>query len=87
MPCVFKFTASQKSVDLTADGVKYATCQFYSGEEFTTFSSLKCTVNNNLKSSIKALVRLLYQLHSMLVEQGHQLIWKILNVLLLVSIR
>ncbi|KHC31926.1 hypothetical protein MGQ_04822, partial [Candida albicans P76067] len=55
MPCVFKFTASQKSVDLTADGVKYATCQFYSGEEFTTFSSLKCTVNNNLRSSIKAL--------------------------------
>nr|AAD32849.1 agglutinin-like protein [Candida albicans] len=54
MPCVFKFTASQKSVDLTADGVKYATCQFYSGEEFTTFSTLTCTVNDALKSSIKA---------------------------------
>ena len=37
MPCVFKYTTSQTSVDLTADGVKYATCQFYSGEEFTTF--------------------------------------------------
>ena len=55
MPCVFKFITDQTSVDLTADGVKYATCQFYSGEEFTTFSSLKCTVSNTLTSSIKAL--------------------------------
>ena len=54
MPCVFKYTTSQTSVDLTADGVKYATCQFYSGEEFTTFSTLTCTVNDALKSSIKA---------------------------------
>ena len=51
----FKFITDQTSVDLTADGVKYATCQFYSGEEFTTFSSLKCTVSNTLTSSIKAL--------------------------------
>ncbi|KHC30901.1 hypothetical protein MGO_04885, partial [Candida albicans P76055] len=55
MPCVFKFITDQTSVDLTAEGVKYATCQFYSGEEFTTFSSLKCTVSNTLTSSIKAL--------------------------------
>ena len=37
MPCVFKFTTSQTSVDLTAHGVKYATCQFQAGEEFMTF--------------------------------------------------
>ena len=55
MPCVFKFTTSQTSVDLTAHGVKYATCQFQAGEEFMTFSTLTCTVSNTLTPSIKAL--------------------------------
>ena len=46
LPCVFKFITTQTSVDLTADGVSYATCDFNAGEEFTTFSSLSCTVNS-----------------------------------------
>ncbi|KHC58489.1 hypothetical protein MGE_04826, partial [Candida albicans P75010] len=54
MPCVFKFITSQTSVDLTADGVSYATCDFNAGEEFTTFSSLSCTVNSVSVSYDKA---------------------------------
>ena len=55
MPCVFKFITNQTSVDLIADGADYATCQFHAGEEFTTFSSLTCTVSSALNPSIKAL--------------------------------
>ena len=54
MPCVFKFITTQTSVDLTANGVKYATCTFHAGEDFTTFSSMSCVVNNGLASNIRA---------------------------------
>ncbi|KGU31446.1 hypothetical protein MGI_03062, partial [Candida albicans P75016] len=54
MPCVFKFITTQTSVDLTANGVKYATCTFHAGEDFTTFSSMSCVVNNGLSSNIRA---------------------------------
>ncbi|KAK6875191.1 Agglutinin-like protein 6, partial [Candida tropicalis] len=54
MPCVFKFTSSSTSVDLTADGVTYATCKLNNGEEFTTFSSMSCVVNSALTSDTQA---------------------------------
>lgn len=51
MPCVFKFLTSTPYVELTADGVTYATCRLNSGEEFVLFSSMECTVSENLTPS------------------------------------
>ncbi|MCP8719472.1 MAG: hypothetical protein M5F18_09290, partial [Asgard group archaeon] len=55
MPCVFKFTSPETSVDLTVDGVSYATCNLNNGEEFTTFSSMSCVVSSALTSTTQAL--------------------------------
>ena len=55
MPCVFKFTTSATSVDLTANGITYATCDLHAGEEFTTYSSLTCTVTDSLSSVHEAM--------------------------------
>ncbi|KAK6866917.1 Agglutinin-like protein 6, partial [Candida tropicalis] len=54
MPCVFKFITEQTTIDLTANGVNYATCTFHAGEEFTAFSSVGCVVKDALKSNIQA---------------------------------
>ncbi|RCK57453.1 Agglutinin-like protein 1 [Candida viswanathii] len=55
MPCVFKFITDQTSIDLVADGTTYATCELHPGEEFTTFSSLGCTVSTALRSDIRVI--------------------------------
>ncbi|EMG47020.1 hypothetical protein G210_2711, partial [Candida maltosa Xu316] len=54
MPCTFKFTTSDPTINLVADGVTYAVCSLNSGEEFTTFSSLSCSVSNALTSNTQA---------------------------------
>ncbi|KAI5906184.1 Agglutinin-like protein 9, partial [Candida parapsilosis] len=54
MPCVFKFITTQTSVDLSADGVSYATCQLNPGEILVTYSTLTCTVNSALRSNMEA---------------------------------
>ncbi|KAK6866742.1 Agglutinin-like protein 1, partial [Candida tropicalis] len=50
MPCVFKFTTSATTINLRANGITYATCDLHAGEEFTTFSSLDCTITEPLVS-------------------------------------
>ena len=55
MPCVFKFITDQTSIDLVADGRTYATCNLNSAEEFTTFSSVSCTVTTTMTADTKAI--------------------------------
>ena len=54
MPCVFKFTTTQDSVDLTVGDTVYATCQFAPGDLVVAYSQLKCTASNNVKASTNA---------------------------------
>ncbi|KAK6867859.1 Agglutinin-like protein 1, partial [Candida tropicalis] len=54
MPCVFKFTTSETSIDLTVGSKSYATCNFNAGEHFTTFSSLSCTVTQSVPDNTNA---------------------------------
>ncbi|CAL1189035.1 unnamed protein product [Candida parapsilosis] len=54
MPCVFKFTTSQKTVDLKVGGTVYATCQFAPGDLVVAYSQLKCTASDNVKDSTDA---------------------------------
>ncbi|KAI5959191.1 uncharacterized protein KGF55_005534, partial [Candida pseudojiufengensis] len=51
MPCVFKFITDQTSVDLTAQGVSYATCQLRPGELIVAYSTLDCTVKPALSTN------------------------------------
>ncbi|KAF6071097.1 hypothetical protein FOB64_001509 [Candida albicans] len=48
MPCVYKFMTYETSVQLTANSIAYATCDFDAGEDTKSFSSLKCTVTDEL---------------------------------------
>ncbi|RCK66196.1 Agglutinin-like protein 5 [Candida viswanathii] len=50
MPSVFKFIVTTPEVDLVASGKAYATCRLNVGEEFVPFSTVQCTVSDNVES-------------------------------------
>ncbi|RCK56276.1 Agglutinin-like protein 6 [Candida viswanathii] len=53
MPCVFKFTTTQGSVDLVVSRTHYATCFLKPGEHHTSYSSLNCVVTGDLSKMIE----------------------------------
>ncbi|KAI5906192.1 Agglutinin-like protein 3, partial [Candida parapsilosis] len=54
MPCVFKFTTTQESIDLDVGDTVYATCRFEPGDLVVAYSQLKCTASDNVKDSTDA---------------------------------
>ncbi|RLV83161.1 Agglutinin-like protein, partial [Meyerozyma sp. JA9] len=46
MPCVFKFTTNDQTVELKVNNDAYATCTLYSGEIVTAYSQLQCTISD-----------------------------------------
>ena len=66
MPCVYKFMTYETSVQLTANSIAYATCDFDAGEDTKSFSSLKCTVTDELTEDTSVLEVLFCLLLSML---------------------
>ena len=48
MPHVFKFTSSSSSISLSAGGITYATCTFFSGEFMVNYSELQCKISPGL---------------------------------------
>ncbi|RCK64319.1 Agglutinin-like protein 7 [Candida viswanathii] len=51
MPCVYRIFIEETTIDLLAQGVSYATCDVVSGEESSTTSYLRCTMNSGLQES------------------------------------
>ncbi|RLV95511.1 Agglutinin-like protein 1 [Spathaspora sp. JA1] len=54
MPCVFKFTTSQQSVDLSSGSISFATCYFKPGDILVPTSELKCVLSSSVKESTRA---------------------------------
>lgn len=54
MPCVFKFTTMDSSVDLKVGNTAFATCKFAPGEVTVPDSLLQCTVSNSVTSGTVA---------------------------------
>ncbi|ODV77031.1 uncharacterized protein CANTADRAFT_29324, partial [Suhomyces tanzawaensis NRRL Y-17324] len=50
MPCVFTFTNGNKTFDLQAEGKTYATCLLTAGEMSLSYSSVQCTVTNEINN-------------------------------------
>ncbi|EGW31730.1 uncharacterized protein SPAPADRAFT_141433, partial [Spathaspora passalidarum NRRL Y-27907] len=48
MPCVFKFTTSQRSINLSLGTTNYATCTFNPGDIVVAFSKLECVLSNSV---------------------------------------
>ncbi|EGW35379.1 uncharacterized protein SPAPADRAFT_146555, partial [Spathaspora passalidarum NRRL Y-27907] len=54
MPCVFKFTTTQVSVNLKVGNTIYATCRFAPGDILLPTSELKCSLSDTVKQSTSA---------------------------------
>ncbi|ODV79533.1 bacterial adhesin [Suhomyces tanzawaensis NRRL Y-17324] len=50
LPCVFKFTTDSNTINLQADGATYATCTLTGGEILVPYSSMQCTVTNQISN-------------------------------------
>lgn len=50
MPCVYKFTDRQTSIPISANGITYAWCDHFNGENIVAYSELECTVSDSVKS-------------------------------------
>lgn len=48
MPCVYKFLDSKPSVDISVNGVIYATCIYFHGQNIVPYSALQCTIDKNI---------------------------------------
>lgn len=44
LPYVYKFTSTQRTIDLKTNHHKFATCKMYSGEEIVSYSELQCEI-------------------------------------------
>ncbi|EGW33071.1 uncharacterized protein SPAPADRAFT_136382, partial [Spathaspora passalidarum NRRL Y-27907] len=54
LPCVFKFTTNQASVNLNVGKTNYATCAFNPGDIVVAFSKLECVLLDTVTSSTNA---------------------------------
>ncbi|EGW34041.1 uncharacterized protein SPAPADRAFT_134874, partial [Spathaspora passalidarum NRRL Y-27907] len=54
LPCVFKFTTSQTTVNLNVGSVNYATCTFNPGDIVVAFSKLECVLLDTVTPSLDA---------------------------------
>ncbi|EMG48293.1 hypothetical protein G210_1149, partial [Candida maltosa Xu316] len=54
MPCTFKFTTTDTTIDLVANGVTYGQCSMSGGEETVPYSSLNCFVTDALTPNTQA---------------------------------
>ncbi|EGW31962.1 uncharacterized protein SPAPADRAFT_152224, partial [Spathaspora passalidarum NRRL Y-27907] len=54
LPCVFKFTTTQTSVNLNVGSTNYATCTFNPGDIVVAFSKLDCVMLDTVTSSLDA---------------------------------
>ncbi|EGW34043.1 uncharacterized protein SPAPADRAFT_135549, partial [Spathaspora passalidarum NRRL Y-27907] len=54
LPCVFKFTSTTPTVNLTVGSVNYATCTFNPGDVVVSFSQLQCVLLDTVTPSLDA---------------------------------